>query len=146
MRQRVLVLLSAVALSAPALRADDCQKDAATQTAMNACGATDLKHVEAALSDTLARIRTQYADDPLFLERLEQSQLQWRQSLQADLDLRFPQSDTHFYYGSVFPLCLATVKTGLIQHRIAMLNVWLTGLEEGEVCAGSVHIRPSADE
>jgi hypothetical protein len=41
-------------------------------------------------------------------------------------------------YGSVYPSCVAIAKTELTIARNQQLRMWIEGLEEGEVCAGSV--------
>jgi hypothetical protein len=42
------------------------------------------------------------------------------------------------YYGSVHPMCVAMYLTQLTEERIKILRIWLDGIEEGDVCCGSV--------
>jgi hypothetical protein len=42
------------------------------------------------------------------------------------------------YYGSVQPMCWYMYITDLTDDRTKKLKAWLTRIEEGDVCAGSV--------
>lgn len=41
-------------------------------------------------------------------------------------------------YGSVYPMCAALFLKELTEERTEKLRVWLNGIEEGDVCSGSV--------
>ena len=42
------------------------------------------------------------------------------------------------YYGSVQPMCWFTYMNDLTEERIKKLKVWLSGIKDGNVCAGTV--------
>jgi hypothetical protein len=52
---------------------------------------------------------------------------------------RYP--DNASSYGSVFPMCWFSYLRELTEERIKKLKVWVTGIEEGDVCTGSVKIK-----
>lgn len=42
------------------------------------------------------------------------------------------------YYGSIHPMCWILYLTELTEERTKKLKTWLLGIEEGDVCNGSV--------
>jgi len=54
--------------------------------------------------------------------------------------MKFPDREPGFY-GSVLPMCEAMYLAELTQDRIKALNVWIEGVEEGNVCAGTVKVK-----
>jgi hypothetical protein len=53
------------------------------------------------------------------------------------MKIKYPDREDG-YYGSVQPMCWCMYVTYLTQERTKKLKVWLTGIEEGDVCSGSV--------
>jgi hypothetical protein len=45
------------------------------------------------------------------------------------------------YYGSIQPVCEMSYLTELTQDRIKTLNVWIEGVEEGNLCGGTVKVK-----
>lgn len=117
---------------------NQCLQQAQTQSAMNSCQDLDFKQADAELNRVYQQIKRAYQDNPLFLAKLKQSQRAWLKQRDADLAMRFPAEDTALEYGSVYPMCYAAVATELTTQRIAFLKQWLSGIEEGDVCSGSV--------
>jgi hypothetical protein len=48
------------------------------------------------------------------------------------------QRDPGENYGSVWPMCYNLEKAEMARQRTKELRTWLTGVGEGEVCAGSI--------
>ena len=117
---------------------NQCLQQAQTQKAMTSCQNFDFKQADAELNRVYQQIKRAYQDDPQFLAKLKQSQRTWLKQRDADLAMRFPAEDTALEYGSVYPMCYAAVATELTTQRIAFLKQWLSGIEEGDVCSGSV--------
>lgn len=113
----------------------DCLEKAQTQFEMNACAGDELAAADAELNRVYQAILEKYKDDSLFIEKLRAAQRAWLAYRDAELEAKFPPSDGH---GSVFPMCAAQHKAKLTRERVAKLREWLDGVEEGEVCAGSV--------
>lgn len=117
---------------------NQCLQQAQTQSAMNSCQNLNFKQADAELNRVYRLIQQVYQDDPQFLAKLKQSQRAWIKQRDADLAMRFPAEDTAFEYGSVYPMCSAAVATELTTQRISFLKQWLSGIEEGDVCSGSI--------
>ncbi|TDE11261.1 lysozyme inhibitor LprI family protein [Dyadobacter psychrotolerans] len=83
------------------------------------------------------KILREYSSDKAFIKNLKATQRIWIQFRDAEVKARYP-NQTSGYYGSVYPECVSNLKTQLTNERIKTLKVWLVGIEEGDVCAGSV--------
>ncbi|MCF0038695.1 lysozyme inhibitor LprI family protein [Dyadobacter fanqingshengii] len=105
----------------------------------NAFGQNDNSYAKAEIeiNSVYQKILREYATDKEFIKNLRTSQRLWIQFRDAEVRARYPQREPG-YYGSVHSMCLANLKTELTNERIKVLRVWLTGIEEGDVCAGSV--------
>lgn len=96
---------------------------------------------EKRMHEILKQITIEYADDTLFLEKLDESQQAWEKYLWAHIKALYPEEDTRYHYGSVYSLCLCINLDSKIQSRIEELQLWLDKVEEGEVCSGSVKFK-----
>jgi len=115
-----------------------CLQQAQTLLAMNSCQHLEFAQADAELNRVYRQIQQLYQDDPTFLAKLKQSQRAWIKQRDADLAMRFPAEDTAFSYGSAYPMCYATVAMDLTFQRIVFLKQWLNGIEEGDICSGSI--------
>ena len=86
------------------------------------------------------KILSGYSTDKEFIKNLKASQRLWIQFRDAEIKARYP-NQTPGYYGSVYPTCVSTLKTQLTNERIKTLKLWLTGIQEGDVCSGSIRIK-----
>ncbi|MDO3388733.1 lysozyme inhibitor LprI family protein [Gilvimarinus sp. SDUM040013] len=119
----------------------DCYATAYTQGAMNACAGAEAGGARERLEHTVTMLKQAYRDDEVFIKALMRSQLLFEKSLEADTYLKYPNRDPNAY-GSVYPMCQNAYQTGLIEQRIAFLQQWLDGVEEGDVCSGSIKFTP----
>jgi uncharacterized protein YecT (DUF1311 family) len=71
---------------------------------------------------------------------LKEAQRIWIQFRDAELQMKYPQREQG-YYGTVYLMCYSGYREELTRQRIMTLQQWLQGVEEGEVCAGSVPIK-----
>ena len=53
---------------------------------------------------------------------------------------KFPKREPG-YYGSIQPTCWSNYLQELTEERTKRLKIWLTGIEEGNMCSGSVNIK-----
>jgi len=90
------------------------------------------------LNQVYKQILKDYAGQPLFIAKLKVAQRLWVQLRDAELGLKFPKTGN---YGSVQPMCEEDYLAHLTRERIKFLRVWLTGIQEGDVCSGSVRIK-----
>jgi len=89
------------------------------------------------LNKVYQRILNEYQTDTLFIENLKASQRIWVKFRDAELKVKYPESEPG-YYGSVYPMCVSIYLEKLTRERIRTLKIWLEGIEEGDVCSGSV--------
>ena len=76
----------------------------------------------------------------MFLASLKEAQRCWIAFRDAQLKMKYPGREQG-YYGSVLPMCEMMYLTELTQDRIKALQVWIDGVEEGDVCAGTVKVK-----
>ena len=55
--------------------------------------------------------------------------------------MRFPKTDKGYHYGSVYPMCVSLILKEMTEERTKKLMVWLEGIEEGEMCLGSIKMK-----
>jgi uncharacterized protein YecT (DUF1311 family) len=115
-----------------------------SQAKMNQDAAGELKKANQEMVSLYQEITAKHSKnpeaDPAFVQKLEKAQSAWIAYRDAHLDAIFP-SITPNEYGSVQPMCIATIKTELTRSRIAQLRQWSEGIEEGDVCLGSRPIK-----
>jgi uncharacterized protein YecT (DUF1311 family) len=119
-------------------KAPKCLDTAQSQRDLNDSAGNESAKAERELNATYQGILKKYANDPTFIGRLRTAQRAWLKFRDAQLEMRFPPSDQA---GSAEPMCYASYKAELTQARTRELKVWLDGIEEGDVCAGTIKTR-----
>ena len=107
-----------------------------SQTAMNMQADADYQKADKELNVTYQKILKEYQPKTAFIQNLKTAQNRWIQFRDAELKARYP--DAAQEYGSVFPTCWSQEMAALTRERTRHLKIWLTGIPEGDVCAGSV--------
>jgi uncharacterized protein YecT (DUF1311 family) len=100
--------------------------------------------IDGQLNKIYNQILKEYKNDTIFLNKLKTAQKAWIKFRDAQLEARFPsntQSDKNEIYGSVYPMCACIELSKLTEDRIKQLQVWLNGVVEGDVCAGSYQLK-----
>lgn len=135
-----------VTVSFPATADTSCWDVAATQLELNVCADREYAAADAELNNVYQQILREYADDPLFVERLHDAQRTWLQFRDAQIAALFPHQDNgQTHYGSIFPMCKAGWLTELTHQRTEQLRLWLEGSEEGDGCAGSIRVHEQGE-
>lgn len=119
-----------------------CEIHSSTQADLNQRAADRLNAADDELNRVFQDILNQYKEDQEFLDKLRNAQHTWLIFRNAELEARFPAENKRSYYGSVYPMCAAHFLAQRTLERIKQLQEWLEGMEEGDMCAGSVQIRP----
>ena len=114
---------------------------AQTQQEMNVDAYDQYKKVDKELNIVYDQILKKYKADKLFIKKLKISQNYWIKFRDAEIEARYPEVDKQYNYGSVYPMCENGFAAEKTKQRIKELRVWLDGIEEGDVCTGSVKIR-----
>jgi uncharacterized protein YecT (DUF1311 family) len=113
---------------------------AQTQLEMNQAAGVEFQKADKELNTVYQKIIKEYSADTLFIKNLRASQRIWIQFRDAEILVKFPETDPG-YYGSIFPVCYSNYKTELTQVRITTLKQWIDGVKEGDVCAGSIKVK-----
>ena len=114
---------------------------AQTQMEMNRDACEAFKAADESLDATYCRILDEYRDEEAFLLKFEAAQESWMVFRDAHLAALFPEEDPQMAYGSIFPLCRCQTLLEMTEKRIHVLEKWIDGIEEGDVCAGSIRYR-----
>ncbi|MEO8150082.1 MAG: lysozyme inhibitor LprI family protein [Bacteroidia bacterium] len=108
---------------------------AQSQSEMNHTAKINYQKDDSTLNVVYTKILKEYSADTTFIKNLIASQKIWIKFRDAELKMKYPANHS---YGSVQPMCVSNYLSQLTTDRIKTLQVWLDGIEEGDVCAGSV--------
>ncbi len=111
-----------------------------TQTDMNRSESKSLEKTDKELNEIYKTILTEYKSDSTFIQNLKASQRLWVKFRDAELKVKYPETEPR-YYGSVYPMCVSIYLEKLTHERIETLQQWIDGIEEGDVCSGSVKMK-----
>ena len=111
-----------------------------TQGEINDKAAKNYEMADKELNSVYQTILKQYSDDTAFIKNFKNAQRLWIQFRDAEMKAKYPEREEG-YYGSVQPMCWYMYMTELTGERTRKLKIWLTGIEEGDMCAGSVKTR-----
>ena len=129
--QRILFLLLLV-ISLPAI--------AQNQQELNTEAYNSYKKADKELNRVYQHVLTEYGSlDSVFVKNLKISQRIWITFRDAELKMKYPETDPNAY-GSSHSMCLSIYMEKLTKERIKTLKVWLEGIKEGDACAGSVKV------
>jgi len=106
-----------------------------TQRDLNDDASHQYKSSDSTLNSVYKQIQKIYSADTAFIKNLKTAQQLWIKFRDAELKMKFPDS---YSYGSVQPMCVSLYLTDLTNKRIKTLRTWIDGIEEGDVCSGSV--------
>lgn len=112
------------------------------QVEMNQKANKNYEQADKALNDTYQKILTEYKSDIEFIKNLKTAQRAWIQFRDAEMKARYPDREPG-YYGSIQPMCWSMYLKELTEERNKKLKRWLTGIEEGDACSGSVKAKAS---
>lgn len=110
---------------------------AETQASLNQAACDALKKADTTLNKVYQQILVKYDDDDKFISNLVDAQKKWiafRDAYVASMYLPGEEDS----YGSILPMCQCYFIEGITQDRIKQLRVWLDGIDEGDVCIGTV--------
>lgn len=148
MRPWFALLLLALPLAAAAGDGNDDDRitcnPQGSQVETNTCAGSEFGRADADLNRVWKAIQVKYGDKPQFLVKLKTAQRQWLAFRDAEMEAMFPLAPgqhANVQYGSVFPMCESQAKASLTRQRVEQLKVWLDGVQEGDVCGGSVKLK-----
>jgi uncharacterized protein YecT (DUF1311 family) len=115
---------------------------AQSQSKLNSDAALGFKKSDGDLNSIYRQILEEYKVDTVFISNLKKAQRLWLQFRDAQLAMRYPKRHKGDE-GTVQQMCEWQYLKSLTDQRVQTLREWLDGVEEGDVCAGSVRIKES---
>ena len=100
----------------------------------------EYKKADIALHSMYQKILSEYNSDSIFINRLKKTQRIWITYRDAELGMKFPSENKQAEYGSVYPMCVSSFLEKLTKERTQKLKVWVIGINEGNICSGSVRL------
>ncbi|WP_319471536.1 lysozyme inhibitor LprI family protein [uncultured Pseudodesulfovibrio sp.] len=82
------------------------------------------------------QIHELYAGKPAFLTKFDASQKAWEEYRRLHIEALYPGGRSS--YGSSYNNCAPLESLRLAKERINIINQWITGTIEGDVCGGTV--------
>jgi uncharacterized protein YecT (DUF1311 family) len=133
-----LLYLSTWAQTKP--KEKDCRDTATSDSELEACARKYYLEADAKLNRVYKAILESYKSDTAFIKNLKISESLWIKLRDAEMNMKYPDREPG-WYGSVQPMCYYMYLESLTNDRINYLQQWLDGIEEGDVCFGSVKIK-----
>jgi len=109
-----------------------------TQHDLHKEASEEFKKADIELNNVFQNILIEYKSDSIFIDRLKNTQRIWISYRDAELEMKFPAENKQAEYGSIYPMCVSLFLKKLTEERTEKLKVWLNGIEEGDMCSGSV--------
>ena len=132
------LILSMIALTLICLPWSEAS--AQTQRDRNEDAATIFKEADKKLNSLYQKILKDYADDPVFIASFKKAQRCWITFRDAQLKMKYPDREPG-YYGSIQPMLETRYLTELTKDRIKALQVWIDGVQEGDLSGGTVRVK-----
>jgi uncharacterized protein YecT (DUF1311 family) len=115
-----------------------------TQMEMNADACSSAKKADEKMNKIYAQILKEYKNDRVFIEKIKKAQRAWLVFRDAEMEAIFPpptvEDGGYYKYGSVYPMCACIWEENYTNERIKQLEKWTKGIEEGDVCSGSIKL------
>jgi uncharacterized protein YecT (DUF1311 family) len=110
-----------------------------TQAEMNTKAKTEYEKVDKDLNQVYQKILQDYKSDTIFIKSMKEAQRQWVKFRDAQIKMKYPPYKDAGE--SVLPMCRNYYLKELTTNRIKELKQWIDGVEEGDVCSGSIKFK-----
>lgn len=114
-------------------------KTAQNQMELNKQACDEYKKVDAEMNRVYQTVLRNYATDRAFIASLRKAQLAWISYRDAHVGSIYPGDASQ--YGSINQMCRCQQLADITEERTKRLKQWVDGVEEGDVCAGSVKVK-----
>jgi uncharacterized protein YecT (DUF1311 family) len=118
-----------------------CNSWSQTQAEMSQDACVKYNKADAEMNAVYRQVLAKYKSEIVFAAKLKTAQRAWIAFRDAHLESLYPEPNKPHAYGSVNPMCRCGALTALTADRTKQLKQWLSGIEEGDVCGGSVRMR-----
>jgi len=117
---------------------------AQSQAAMTQSACNKMKRAENALTGIYEQIVKAKATDGNFVTAFREAHAAWIAFRDAHLRAIFPDPDPNTY-GSANSMCRCGIQEQMtIQRTRELRRLWITGIDEGDVCAGSCAVKSAS--
>ena len=120
-----------------------CLDHADTQLQINQCSSLDNQTADQELNSVYQAVLTKHAKDKSFIDNFKQAQRAWLKWRDAEMAAIYPEQKQPGFYGSSFAGCWSGQLATLTRERTLQLRKWLEGVQEGDVCSGSIPFKTS---
>jgi uncharacterized protein YecT (DUF1311 family) len=110
-----------------------------TQLELNKKAKTDFENADNKLNKVYKEILLKYRNDTTFIKSMKEVQKIWIKFRDAQLKMKFPPYAAE--KESILEMCKFNYLEELTMDRIRELVQWINGVEEGDVCSGSIKIK-----
>jgi len=110
-----------------------------TQVEMNTKAKAKYEKVDKGLNQVYQKLLQDYKSDTVFIKSMKEAQRQWIKFRDAQVKMKYPPYQDADE--SVLPMCRNYYLTELTNNRIKELKQWIDGVEEGDVCSGSIKLK-----
>lgn len=114
---------------------------AQSQAELNREACAQYKVADDELNKIYAQILQEYKADAALVEKMRAAQRAWVAYRDAHLEAMYPAPNKSLAYGSAHPMCRCYALAEATRERAEVLRRWVDGVEEGDVCAGSIKTR-----
>ena len=135
MRALIVIVLAVISLAPATFYAGPSNTD------KDQLACDELEGADADLNRVYRQVMTEYAEDSRFTASLREAQRAWITFRDLHVESRYPGPNKRAEYGSVYSTCHCLEMTELTEQRTAQLRRWLEGVEEGDVCRGSIRMK-----
>lgn len=97
---------------------------------------TTANQTSTTLKQTYLTITSEYSDDKVFMSAFQAANMAWEQYQDAQLAAMFTQGSNKLFDGTL--MSANDYRAALQMQRITGLRDWISGIEEGDSCSGSV--------
>lgn len=109
---------------------------AQSQVELNQSACNELKQADNQLNLVYQQVLKAHQNDKVFINHFKDAQRKWVAFRDASASSMYiPEYSQN--YGSAMSMCQCYFLEKLTSERIKQLNVWIDGVQEGDVCAGS---------
>lgn len=131
-------LVCTVTLSFARVQASPSE-DSQTQLQMNEAACAEYKQADREMNRVYLKIVSDYRGNLAFIKAIKKAQLAWLRYRDAHVESIFPGNASQ--YGSVSTMCRCGSLAEITKERTQTLKRWLEGIEEGDVCAGTMRVK-----
>jgi len=110
-----------------------------TQVELNNLAKSEFDKTDNELNQVYQKLLQDYKSDSVFIKSMKEAQRQWIKFRDAQVKMKYPQyKDAD---ESVLPMCRNYYLKELTTNRIKEIRQWIDGVEEGDVCSGSIKLK-----